>query len=61
MKFKIIRTVHNIDFSDPTAELEELVNEALEQKWKLHGNIFTLPHYREGCIEICQAMIKDDE
>lgn len=61
MKFKIISTVHNVNFSDPTEELEELVNESLKQGWMLQGNVFTIPHYMEGYINICQAMIKDDE
>ena len=62
MKFKIIRTFANADTSDPTKKFEQLVNEALEQGWKLHGNIFAVPHlyYKGNFIEIYQPMIFED-
>ena len=63
MKFKIVRTFANADITDPTEKFEEKVNEALQQGWKLYGNVIAIPHvYCKGnFIEIYQPMVFEDE
>ena len=63
MKFKIIRAFGNADIADPTEKFEKMVNEALQQGWKLHGSIVSTPHiYGKGnFIEIYQPMVFEDE
>ena len=63
MKFKIVRTFSNAGAADTVKKFEETVNEALQQGWKLHGNVIVFPHIcgKENFIEIYQPMVFEDE
>lgn len=63
MKFKIVRTIANSGVIDSTKKFEEMVNEALQQGWKLHGNVIATTHIsgKGNFIEIYQPMVFEDE
>ena len=59
MKFKVVWTYSNAGIVAHPKKFEEMVNEALQQGWKLHGSVIAIPHTHG--IEIYQPMVFEDE